>query len=119
MKILITISLFFIFITNIYSSVLLLSKDKFTCSDGTNYDVVRHYVGGWGPGRWEQVAFCEYGTLTQESYNGRVYFPIDAHIDIKNCAEANSEEIQKCYSEFIEINTTSGEGAPPKVKNMK
>jgi hypothetical protein len=98
------------FSINSFASVMFTSVDQYTCSNGKKYDVAIHNTGGWGPGQWIVIGFCDVGTLTKESYNGRYMPATNASPELKQCAIAISDSIVACYNEFENTNGSSGKG---------
>lgn len=90
------------------ASVAIMDFQVYQCSDDKDYHAVRHYWGGWGPGHWDLVAFCNVGILKEKSYNGRVMKARDSHKDIAQCQDEDSPAIRACFEEFKKLNGTEG-----------
>lgn len=98
------------FAYNAEASVAILKAEVFHCSNGKDYNVARHFWGGYGPGSWNLVGFCNLGTLTKADYDGRVMNARDAHEDIARCQDEETPAIKFCAEEFIHYNGTKGPG---------
>ncbi|MDZ4677122.1 MAG: hypothetical protein SGI74_06380 [Oligoflexia bacterium] len=101
------------------ASVMYIQRDTFSCSDSKTYHVARHFSGGWGPGNWKVIALCNLGILKQESYNGRYHDPRDSSPEVAKCIDEDTKSIRSCYSEFSELNSMSGKGNLPQIRNYK
>ena len=108
-KLLIFLALFG-FAYNAQASIAILKAEVFHCSDGNDYNVARHFWGGYGPGSWNLVGICSLGTLTREDYEGRVMNARDADPDIARCQDEETPAIKFCAEEFIHYNGTQGPG---------
>ncbi len=89
------------------------------CSDGKTYDLARHYSGGWGPGSWRLLVFCNSGTLKQGEYDGRSFLLEKYHPEVEACAAADTPAIRLCISEFKSLNKSTGEGDLPLIVHGK
>lgn len=90
------------------ASVAVMDIGIFKCSDGIDYNVVRHYWGGWGNGNWKLAGFCNKGILSEENYEGRVMEARDSHPDIARCQDEDSSAVRACFVEFRELNGSRG-----------
>jgi hypothetical protein len=80
-----------------------IDSSDYRCSNGTTYDVLRHYTGSWS-----LLAVCGQGLLKNNSYNGSVYPIKDSHPEIVKCGEQNTPALRKCFKEFINNNGNKG-----------
>jgi hypothetical protein len=100
------------------ASVAILDVQEYRCSNGENYEVIRHYWGGWGPGSWKAVAFCNVGILNKknhDNYQPRMMDPKMAHPEVARCAEEDTEYVRYCFEEFKTHNGIQGGELEPLV----
>ncbi len=94
-----------------HASIAILDVQEFRCSNGENYDVIRHYWGGWGPGSWKLAAFCNVGILNEKNhdkYQPRMADPRMAHPEVARCADEDTEYVRLCFEEFKTFNGVQG-----------
>ncbi len=86
--------------------------DTFKCSNGKQYNVVRHVVGGDTQPMWQFVSVCKQGLVKRSRYSGHVASITQAHKDVQACAneinDTSKVDILDCSNEFVELNGLKG-----------
>ncbi len=111
MKIVISLLAFLILSSNAFSSVAYVENSDYRCSNGKTYDVLTHYIGGWGPGGWTLIALCPQGILSENFYSGREMEIRMIHKEVNACLDNKNKGAKKCKKEFIKNNGQEGEGS--------
>lgn len=105
-----------VFMSSSHASVNIIQADRYACSNGKNYDLLRSYSGGWGSSTWELKGMCSGGTLSSRIYD-YIFLPENTHPEVKACMEEDTKALRFCFEEFKRLNGEKGVGEAPNIRH--
>lgn len=89
-----------------FASVHGVESAVFMCSNGGNYDVAIYLDAGLTNTSRALLGLCTRGTLRERFYGWQ--FPSNIP-EVVACERETSDELRRCYFEFVRLNPVNGE----------